>query len=256
MDLFTRFGLGLVSMWRRKYIALPASFAANLLAWLYLWIRPSILGFFLVIITLAIFLTIVFIGVIPVVIIEESNYDTNVVKRMGIATFFSLIIVYALFLYVGSVFLAFIKPPPYLFVLMALLFALPLTPLIVIAVLIPPLIGYFMRRRWYSLRSRVPFWGIYLGLLSGVMLLLMPIMYFRVIFVSTSLINAFILGGVTIILSLVPLLYPRTEACRVLGIVMVFLGILMWLLAAGGLTWGSILAIISGAYLFDWRPRR
>jgi len=81
-------------------------------------------------------------------------------------------------------------------------------------------------------------------------------MYFRVIFVSTSLINAFILGGVTIILSLVPLLYPRTEACRVLGIVMVFLGILMWLLAAGGLTWGSILAIISGAYLFDWRPRR
>jgi hypothetical protein len=54
----------------------------------------------------------------------------------------------------------------------------------------------------------------------------------------------------------VPLLYPRTETCRVLGIVMVFLGILMWLLAAGGLTWGSILAIISGAYLFDWRPRR
>ncbi|MFP3236998.1 MAG: hypothetical protein RXR10_05985, partial [Vulcanisaeta sp.] len=87
MDFFTRFGLGLVSMWRRKYIALPVSFAANLLAWLYLWIRPSILGFFLVIITLAIFLTIVFIGVIPVVIIEESNYDTNVVKRMGIATF-------------------------------------------------------------------------------------------------------------------------------------------------------------------------
>lgn len=104
-------------------------------------------------------------------------------------------------------------------------------------------------------QGRVPFWGIYLGILSALMLLLMPVMYFRVLFVSTSLINAFILGGVTLILSLVPLLYPRPEICRVLGIIMVFLGILMWILAVGGLTWGSVLAIISGGYLYDWRPR-
>ena len=87
------------------------------------------------------------------------------------------------------------------------------------------------------------------------MLLLMPVMYFRVLFVSTSLINAFILGEIILILSLVPLLYPRPEVCKVLGIVMVFLGILMWILAIGSLTWGLVLAIISGGYLYDWKPR-
>ncbi|ADY01570.1 hypothetical protein VMUT_1365 [Vulcanisaeta moutnovskia 768-28] len=254
MDFFTRFGFGLVSMWRRKVIILPALFAVNLVTWIYFWVRPSLLGFALIILTLAVFLTVVFIGVIPVVIMEENNYDPGVVRRMGLDTFISLIIVYALFIYVSSVLLALIKPPSYLFVMIALLFALPLTPIVVLAVLVPPLIGYFIRDKWRSLRGRIPFWGVYLGSLSAVILLLMPMMYFRVLFVSTSLINAFILGGITLILSLVPLLYPRPEICRVLGLVMVFLGILMWILAAGGLTWGSVLAIISGGYLYDWRP--
>ncbi|MGC8607593.1 MAG: DUF6114 domain-containing protein [Vulcanisaeta sp.] len=254
MDFFTRFGFGLVSVWRRKVIILPALFAVNLVTWIYFWVRPSLLGFALIILTLAVFLTVVFIGVIPVVIMEENNYDPGVVRRMGLDTFISLIIVYALFIYVSSVLLALIKPPSYLFVMMALLFALPLTPIVVLAVLVPPLIGYFIRDKWRSLRGRIPFWGVYLGLLSAVILLLMPMMYFRVLFVSTSLINALILGGITLILSLVPLLYPRPEICRVLGLVMVFLGILMWILAAGGLTWGSVLAIISGGYLYDWRP--
>ncbi|MGC9153649.1 MAG: DUF6114 domain-containing protein [Vulcanisaeta sp.] len=254
MDFFTRFGFGLVSVWRRKVIILPALFAVNLVTWIYFWVRPSLLGFALIILTLAVFLTVVFIGVIPVVIMEENNYDPGVVRRMGLGTFISLIIVYALFIYVSSVLLALIKPPSYLFVMMALLFALPLTPIVVLAVLVPPLIGYFIRDKWRSLRGRIPFWGVYLGLLSAVILLLMPMMYFRVLFVSTSLINALILGGITLILSLVPLLYPRPEICRVLGLVMVFLGILMWILAAGGLTWGSVLAIISGGYLYDWRP--
>jgi hypothetical protein len=254
VDFFTRFGFGLVSVWRRKVIILPALFAVNLVTWIYFWVRPSLLGFALIILTLAVFLTVVFIGVIPVVIMEENNYDPGVVRRMGLDTFISLIIVYALFIYVSSVLLALIKPPSYLFVMMALLFALPLTPIVVLAVLVPPLIGYFIRDKWRSLRGRIPFWGVYLGLLSAVILLLMPMMYFRVLFVSTSLINALILGGITLILSLVPLLYPRPEICRVLGLVMVFLGILMWILAAGGLTWGSVLAIISGGYLYDWRP--
>ncbi|WP_054842989.1 hypothetical protein [Vulcanisaeta distributa] len=258
MDFLTRFGLGLVSMWRRKVIILPILFAVNLLTWVYFWIRPSLIGFALIILTIAIFLTVIFIGVIPVAIMEENNYDPGVVRRMGLGTLISLIIVYAVFIYVSSILLALIKPPSYLFVMMALLFALPpLTPIVVLAVLIPPLIGYFIRDKWRSLRGRIPFWGVYLGLLSAVILLLMPIMYFRVLFVSTSLVNAFILGGITLILSLVPpLLYPRPEACRVLGLVMVFLGILMWILAAGGLTWGgSVLAIVSGGYLYDWRPR-
>ncbi len=258
MDFFTRFGLGLVSMWRRKVIVLPALFAVNLITWLYFWVKPSILGFALIVLTLAIFLTVVFIGVIPVVIIEENNYDPGVIRRMGgLGTFVSLIIIYALFTYVSSVLLALIRPPSYLFVMIALLFALPLTPLVVLAVLLPPLIGYFIRDKWRSLRGRIPFWGgVYLGLLSAAILLLMPMMYFKVLFVSTSLINAFVLGGITLILSLIPLLYPRPEVCRILGMVMVFLGILMWILAAGGLTWGgSVLAIISGGYLYDWRPR-
>ena len=255
MDFLTRFGLGLVGMWRRKAIVLPALFAINLTTWFYFWVKPSLLSFASIILTLAIFLTVIFIGVIPVAIMEENNYDLGIVRRMGLGTLVSLIIVYALFLYVSSILLAIIKPPPYLIVMMALLFALPLTPLIVLATLVPPLIGYFIRDRWRSLRGRIPFWGVYLGLLSALMLLLMPMMYFRVLFMSVSLINAFILGGVTLILSLIPLLYPRPEVCRVLGMVMVFLGILMWIVAAGGLTWGSVLAIISGGYLYDWRPR-
>ena len=255
MDFFTRFGLGLISMWRRKAIILPALVAVNLATWFYFWIKPSLLGFALIVLTLAVFLTVIFIGVIPVAIMEENNYDPNIVRKMGLGTFASLVIVYALFIYVSSVLLAVIKPPSYLFVMMALLFALPLTPFVVLAILMPPLIGYFIRDKWRLLRDRIPFWGIYLGLLSAVILLLMPMMYFKVLFVSASLINAFILGGITLILSLVPLLYPRPEVCRVLGIVMVFLGILMWILVVGGLTWGSVLAIISGGYLYDWRPR-
>lgn len=156
MDFFTRFGLGLVSMWRRKAIILPALFAVNLATWFYFWIRPSLLSFSLIVLTLAIFLTVIFIGVIPVVIMEENNCDLNVIRKMGLGTFVSLIIVYALFMYVSSVILAVIKPPPYLIVMMALLFALPLTPFIVLAILVPPLIGYFIRDKWRSLRVGYP----------------------------------------------------------------------------------------------------
>jgi len=131
----------------------------------------------------------------------------------------------------------------------------PLTPLIVIAVLVPRSLGISWGVGGTHSGVGCRFWDLPGLAVRRHVATNTYYVFLRVIFVSTSLINAFILSGVTIILSLVPLLYPRTEVCRVLGIVMVFLGILMWLLAAGGLTWGSILAIISGAYLFDWRPR-
>ncbi len=174
----------------------------------------------------------------------------------GLNSFISIIVIYVLFIYVSLMLMAVIKPPPLLIVMMALLFALPLTPFVVIAVLVPPLVGYFMKQKWRSLRSRIPFWGgIYLGLLSALILLLLPVMYFRVLFVSMSLVDSFILGGVVTILSLIPLFYPKPMVCRVLGLVMIFLGILMWLIVAGGLTWGSVLSIISGGYLYDWKPQ-
>ncbi|WP_054852983.1 hypothetical protein [Vulcanisaeta distributa] len=257
MDFFTKFGFVLINLWKRKALVLPILFGLNLLSWIYFWIRPSLLGFALIILTLAIFLTVIFIGVIPVAIIEENNYRVDVVRSMGLNSFISLIVIYALFIYVSLILMAVIKPPPLLIVMMALLFALPLTPFVVLAVLVPPLVGYFMKARWRSLRGgRIPFWGIYLGLLSALILLLLPIMYFRVLFVSMSLVDSFIMGGVVTILSLIPLFYPRPFICKVLGLVMIFLGILMWLIVAGGLTWGgSVLSIISGGYLYDWKPR-
>ncbi|ADN49677.1 DUF6114 domain-containing protein [Vulcanisaeta distributa] len=255
MDFFTKFGYILVNMWRHKALILPILLVLNVLSWIYFWVKPSLLGFSMIILALALLLTVVFIGVIPVAIIEENNYRIDVVRRMGLDSFVSLVVVYALFIYVSLILLAVIKPPPLLIVMMVLLFALPLTPFVVIAVLVPPLVGYFMRQRWRSLRGRIPFWGIYLGLLSALILLLLPIMYFRVLFVSASLVNSFILGGVVTILSLIPLFYPKPMVCRVLGLAMIFLGILMWLIVAGGLTWGSVLSIISGGYLYDWKPQ-
>ncbi|WP_238375141.1 hypothetical protein [Vulcanisaeta thermophila] len=241
----------------------PVLVLLNVAAWVYFWLRPSILGFALISTMLAIFFTYVFIGVVPVEIMEENDYDPRVVRSMGIAILVGLIIVYVLYFYVGGILLTFIKPPQLLLVdMVLLLFIVPLTPYVVLLIMIPPIIGYFIRGKWASLRRHVPFWGVYLGVLAAVFTLLMPILYFRVIFVGSSLINTFIAGGVLLILSIIPLMTRGIKsegllllANRVVALILVLMGIALWFIAAGGMGWGSVLSIIAGAYLYDWKPK-
>jgi hypothetical protein len=255
MGFLTRFGLGLARMWEHKVATLTTVVTVNVVSWLYFWLRPSILGFMFIVLAASVLVAILLIGTVPVLAMVENKFDEDVVRRMSLGTLVSLVLSYALLTYVGSFMLGFIDPPPYLLIVMALFFALPITPYVVLAILLPPLIGYFMRSRWYSLRHRVPFWGAYLGFLASAMFLVMPLIYFRVIMVSISLINSFILAGVTMIASAASVINPRPSICKIIGLAMVFIGILSWLIAIGGLTWGSVLAIISGSYLYDWKPK-
>lgn len=262
MDFFTRFGVFWVILWRYKVIAFPVLILFNIAAWIYFWLKPSVLGFGLITMMLAIFFTYVFIGVVPVEIMEEHDYDLRVVRSMGIAILIGLVIVYALFLYVGGILLAFIKPPQLLLIdIVLLLFIVPLTPYVVLLILIPPVIGYLIRNRWIKLRQSVPFWGIYLGLLAGILTLLMPVLYFRVLLVSSSLQNTVISGGVLLILSIIPLLIRELKHIslvilvnKIIALMLILMGIILWLIAAGGMGWGSVLSIIAGSYLYEWRP--
>ena len=65
----------------------------------------------------------------------------------------------------------------------------------------------------------------------------------------------FALAGVTAIASIYPLTYPREGVCKAVGLILPLLGFLSWFLAGGGMTLGSVLAIVAGSTVYSWRPR-
>lgn len=148
-----------------------------------------------------------------------------------------------------------IFPAPPLPMLLALMFAMAVAPLVTILVLLPPLIGYIprLRSKWVAIRQKVPFWGIYLSFLAGILMMLPLIMFIDLAFLGNMYVMA-IYGGVLIYCSFMLMVAPKPIVTKSLGLVMLIMGPISWFGAAGGLTLGSVIAVIAGAYTFAWSP--
>lgn len=103
--------------------------------------------------------------------------------------------------------------------------------------------------RW---RKSRPFWGALITILSGGMILWIPLNLYLSTFLPGSIaIIGLLFGGAIIMLGIVALFFP--DSSKILGIFTIFLSILSVIGALGGFLFGTLFGIIGGALLMAWR---
>ena len=252
-----RIGMGFLSLWNRKRALFPPLIAATALGWaLHYLLGPTLVTLHLALLPTVLTLMLAFIGLIAIEHIEATG-DFSLVPTVVTQTLVAVSLVLGSLLYLsGMLFRVF--PPPPLPLLFALLFAMEVAPLVTLLVLIPPLVGYIprIRPKWRELRGRYPFWGIYLGFISAFLTLCIPVAIPEMLMISGALFRIVLMGGVLIVLSVLLAVFPREGPTKAVGVFMVLFGILLWFGASGGLTLGSVLAILGGAHAYTWKPNR
>jgi len=104
-------------------------------------------------------------------------------------------------------------------------------------------------KKW---RKNRPFWGALLTIVSGLMILWVPLNLYLSTFLPGSIaIIGLLFGGLITLIGIVALVFPN--AARILGIFTIFLSILSIIGALGGFLFGTIFGIIGGALLAAWR---
>ncbi|RDI36658.1 DUF6114 domain-containing protein [Falsibacillus pallidus] len=102
-------------------------------------------------------------------------------------------------------------------------------------------------------RHSRPFWGSVIAIISGSLILWVPLNLFLSAFLPGSIaVVGLLFGGLIIVLGLLSLFFP--QSAKVLGIIIMFLSVLSVIGALGGLFIGTILGLIGGAALLAWRP--
>jgi hypothetical protein len=105
-------------------------------------------------------------------------------------------------------------------------------------------------KKWRKAR---PFWGGIITVLSGLMILWVPLNLYLSTFLPGSIaIIGLMFGGVITLLGVVALFF--SNASKILGLFTIFLSILSVIGALGGFLFGTIFGIIGGALLMAWRP--
>ncbi|HET7627016.1 MAG TPA: DUF6114 domain-containing protein [Bacillales bacterium] len=105
-------------------------------------------------------------------------------------------------------------------------------------------------KRW---RSERPFWGATLTLLSGIMILYIPVQLYAIAFAPGSFAFVGLLfGGLIVIIGSMAYRYPPFST--VFGVVTIFLSVLSIMGALGGFVIGTIIGIIGGALCIAWQP--
>lgn len=250
-----RIGNAFISLWNRKRIVFPVLIALCALAWFYGYhFGSSLITLSITLTLIAVTLEFAFIGLIGIEHIETSG-DYTAIPRVTTVALVFVALVTAVLLYLGGM-LSKIFPPPPLPILLAIMSAMQVIPYVILACLLPPLIGYLpkVRPKWVALRQRFPFWGIYLGLMSGILTLLPLVLLPAMMIIGGAGLRIGIIGGVLIVLSVLLGALPRSAPCKVIGIFLVLVGVLTWFGASGGFTLGSILAVLGGAYSYSWSP--
>jgi len=103
-------------------------------------------------------------------------------------------------------------------------------------------------KKW---RKNRPFWGALLTIVSGLMILWVPLNLYLSTFLPGSIaIIGLLFGGLITLIGIVALAFPN--ASRILGIFTIFLSILSIIGALGGFLFGTIFGIIGGALLAAW----
>lgn len=104
-------------------------------------------------------------------------------------------------------------------------------------------------KKWRHTR---PFFGSILTVLSGLMILWVPLNLYMSTFLPGSVaVIGLLFGGLITLMGLMSFFLP--SASKALGIIVIFLSILSVIGALGGFLFGTIFGIIGGALLTAWR---
>src|SRR3954452_21046634 len=101
-------------------------------------------------------------------------------------------------------------------------------------------------------RKSRPLWGALITIISGLMILWVPLNLYLSTFLPGSIaIIGLLFGGIITLIGIVALFFPN--ASKILGIFTIFLSILSVIGALGGFLFGTLFGIIGGALLMAWR---
>ncbi|GGH85081.1 cellulose synthase/poly-beta-1,6-N-acetylglucosamine synthase-like glycosyltransferase [Pullulanibacillus pueri] len=104
-------------------------------------------------------------------------------------------------------------------------------------------------KHWKNTR---PFWGATLSLLSGLLILWIPLQLYAIAFAPGSMaFIGFLFGGLILILSVLLYIYPQFNI--LCGIIIIFLAVLSVMGALGGFLMGTLVGIIGGAMAIAWK---
>ena len=259
-EIAGRIGINFLKIWGRKHVVLSVLLVLSLVGFSYHYSAPTLVSLHLALIPTITLFIVLFAGLIVVEHIEGLK-DASEIPPVITQALIGIGIVLGILLYLsGMLFGVFPAPPlPFLF---AILFALKVAPYVVLLAYIPPLIGSLpgIKPAWRRLRQKYPFWGIYLGGIAGLLTLSILFMFPQVLVVGGGT-RIFLMGGLLLICSgLLAAVAGKLSwqaadvATSVLGFLMIFLGVLLWLGAMGGLCFGSIFAVLGGAHAHSWKP--
>jgi MFS family permease len=105
-------------------------------------------------------------------------------------------------------------------------------------------------KSWRKSRS---FWGSFITIVSGAMILWVPLNLYLSTFLPGSIaIIGLLFGGLIILTGLLAMFFPNSS--KILGIMTIFFSILSVIGALGGFLVGTVMGIIGGSLLIAWRP--
>jgi MFS family permease len=104
-------------------------------------------------------------------------------------------------------------------------------------------------KKW---RKSRPFWGSFVTIVSGLMILWVPInLYLSTLLPGSFAIIGLVFGGAITLIGFISMFFPN--ASKILGIFTIFLSILSVIGALGGFLIGTLFGIIGGSLLMAWR---
>jgi len=251
-SLAVTIGLGFLNFWNKKHLFFPPLLAVSLLALWYHRSSSSLLSFTLAVSLLLTTLLLAFIGLVVMDYVQRDLASTGkVVTQTLVGISLLLGFLFYLDLSIGG----FLPAPP-LLILLAIMWAVPLVPYVVVALFLPLLVGRLprVRERWEALRGRYPFWGIYCAVLGGLMILYVPLKFFPMYLYTSLVFWGMFLGSSCLALAAIMAMFPRRDSCRVVGLFLVILAALSWMGTLGGALLGSLFCIAAGAHAYAWRP--
>jgi hypothetical protein len=109
------------------------------------------------------------------------------------------------------------------------------------------------RKRFKNWRARRPFWGAAMSVLSGIIILSVPVQLYEIAAAPGSMIViGLFLGGLTLLMGILGFILPRRST--LLGILAILSSLLSIMGALGGFLIGTILGIVGGAVMIAWKP--
>jgi hypothetical protein len=108
-------------------------------------------------------------------------------------------------------------------------------------------------KRFKLWRSKRPFTGGLLCMLSGIIILAVPVQLYEVAATPGSMIVVgLLLGGLTFLMGLLSFIMPKLST--LLGIIAILAASLSIMGALGGFIIGTLFGLIGGAFCIAWKP--